>query len=236
MIDRLPLIALLVVASLPAAAAGPGAKRNFSVTSFDRIRVDGPYDVHLTTNVAPFARASGASNTALDGVAIRVEGRTLVVGAGQSNWGGYPGESKGPVTIDLGTPNLSVAWLNGPGSLSIDRAKGLSFELSVNGAGTAKIGQVDVDQLKVGISGAGSARFAGKALRLTAIIRGPSSFDGEALTVKDATIGAEGPAIVRLTATETAKVDALGLAAVTLGGKPSCVAKAKGSASITGCK
>ena len=60
MIDRLPILALLALASLPAPtdAAAP-ATRNYSVTSFDRIRIDGPYKVALKTNVAPYARASG---------------------------------------------------------------------------------------------------------------------------------------------------------------------------------
>ena len=34
--------------------------RNYSVTSFDRIRVDGPYQVTLSTNVAPFAERAAA--------------------------------------------------------------------------------------------------------------------------------------------------------------------------------
>src|SRR5688500_18035622 len=103
MIDRLPILGLLVLASLPAAAAPPQAQRNYSVTSFDRIRVDGPYQVQLRTNVAPYARAVGAPR-ALDAVDIKVEGRTLIVRARSSgSWGGYPGEAHGPVTIELGT-------------------------------------------------------------------------------------------------------------------------------------
>ncbi len=235
MIDRLPLLALLALASLPAMAAAPTAQRTFSVTSFDRIRVDGPYAVRLTTNVAPYARASGSS-AALDGVSLKVEGRTLIVRANSASWGGYPGQQRGPVTIEVGTHDLGAAWLNGAGSLTVDRVRGLSFDLAMQGSGTARIDYVDIDQMKVGISGAASARLAGRAARLTATVRGSSLLDGEALTVKDATIGAEGPAIVKLFASDTAKVDALGLAAVTFGGNPACTVKAHGSATVMGCK
>jgi hypothetical protein len=86
------------------------------------------------------------------------------------------------------------------------------------------------------LSGAGSARLAGRAASMTATVRGTSSLDAEGLSVKDAVIGAEGPAVVRATVTNAAKVDALGLAAVTLGGEPSCTVNAKGSASVTGCR
>jgi len=239
MIDRLPILALLALASLPAGVpvfgAAPTSQRNYSVTSFDRIRIDGPYQVHLQTNVAPYARASGSA-ASLDGVSIEVEGRTLIVRAGSGSWGGYTGEAKGPVTIELGTHDLGTAWINGAGALSVDRIKGLSFELAIQGSGSARIDNADIDQMKVGISGAGSARLGGSAKKLTAVIRGTSTFEGEGLAVKDAVIGAEGPTVIRATVTETAKVDAIGVASITLGGKPACTVNARGSAVVTGCK
>ncbi len=235
MIDRLPLLALLALASLPAAAAPPQGQRNYSINSFDRIRLDGPYQVHLKTNVAPYARAIGHT-ASLDGVSIKVEGRTLIIRAGSGNWGGYPGEARGPVTLEVGTHELGTAWVNGAGALIIDRVKGLSFDLSIQGPGAARVDSADVDQMKVGISGAGSARLSGRAAKLTAIIRGTSSFEGEGLAVKDAVIGAEGPTIVRANVSNSAKVDATGLASVTLTGNPACTVKAQGSANVVGCK
>jgi hypothetical protein len=237
MIDRLPILALLVVASLPANVFGaaPTSQRNYSVTSFDRIRIDGPYQVQLRTNVSPYARASGSA-ASLDGLSVGVEGRTLIVRTNSESWGGYAGEDRGPVTIELGTHDLGTAWINGPGALTIDRVKGLSFDLAIQGSGSAHIDHADIDQMKVGISGAGSATLSGSAKKLTAIIRGTSSFDGDGLTVRDAVLGAEGPAIIRATVTETAKVDAIGVGSVTLGGKPACTLNARGSAVVTGCK
>ena len=235
MIDRLPILALLVLASLPAAAAPPVAQRNYSVTSFDRVRLDGPYEVRLKTNVAPYARANGPQ-AALDGVSLKVEGRTLIVRPASGGWGGYPGENRGPVTIEVGTHDLSTAWLNGAGSLVVDKVRGLGFDLAIQGAGSVRIDAVDIDQLKMGLSGSGSARLAGRAASMTATVRGTSSLDAESLSVKDAVIGAEGPAIVRATVTNSAKVDALGLAAVALAGGPSCTVSAKGSSSVTGCR
>ena len=169
-------------------------------------------------------------------MAIEVNGRTLVVRGNRSSWGGYPGAAKGPVEISIGTHELTAAWLNGAGSLAIDKAKGLSFDLSVQGAGTASIGAVAVDQLKVALSGTASASIAGSAPKLTAIVRGISTLDAPGLTTKDATIGAQGPATVRLTVTDTAKVDAQGAAAVALTGNPACIVKAVGSATVSGCR
>ena len=219
---------------MPAGAA-PTSQRNYSVTSFDRIRIEGPYQVHLRTNVAPYASAKGTP-ASLDGVRVEVQGRTLIVRAGSGSWGGYAGEGRGPVTIELGTHELGTAWINGAGALVIDRVKGLSFDLAIQGAGNARIDNANVDQMKIGISGAGSARLGGTSKKLTAIIRGTSSFEAEGLTATDAVIGAEGPVVIRATVTGSAKVDALGLASVTLGGNPACTIKAQGSAVVTGCK
>lgn len=235
MIDRLPLLALIALASLPAVAAAPTTKRNFAVTGFDRVRIDGPYQVQLRTNVAPYARASG-TQASIDGLSVQVQGRTLVVRSGSGGWGGYPGEGRGPVTIEVGTHELAAAYVNGAGSLDIDKVRGLSFSVDINGPGMARIEAADVDQLKVGITGAGTARLAGQAKNLTAIVRGTSSFEADGLEATDAVIGAEGPSIVRVAVRNSAKVDATGLASVTLSGNPACSVKAQGSANVVGCK
>ena len=227
----LPALAVLACSAAPAEAASS----NFGVGGFDRIRVDGPFKVRLATGVAPFAVATG-SPAALESVAIEILGRTLVVRSNRSAWGGFPGTSTGPVEISLGTHDLSAAWVNGSGSLAIDKARGLSFDLSVQGAGSASIGAVAVDQLKVSIAGTGTASLAGSAPKLTAIVRGISTLDAPGLETKNATIGAQGPATVRATVTGTAKVDAQGASTIELGGRPACTVKTIGSATVTGCR
>ena len=226
---------LLAFATLAAAVPANAAERSFTVTGFDRIRIDGPYRVRLATGVAPFAKASGSA-AALNGVSIEVQGKTLIVRKNPSGWGGYPGESPGPIEIAVGSHELSTAWLNGAGSLAIDKAKGQSFDLEIQGAGSIAIGRLAVDRLRAGISGSGSAVVGGTAAEVKAIVRGTSTFDGSALTAKNATVGAEGNAVVKLTATDTAKVDALGIATVELGGRPACLLRAVGSAVVSGCR
>jgi hypothetical protein len=165
-----------------------------------------------------------------------VQGRTLVVRHNRSAWGGYPGAMTGPVTIAVGTHELTGAWLNGAGSLAIDRIKGLSFDLSVQGAGSADVASAAVDQLRVTLFGAASASIAGTAPQLNAVVRGAGSLEASRLAVKDATIGAEGSVTVAAAVTGTAKVQAQGTAAVTLTGRPACTVRALGSASVSGCR
>jgi len=228
---------ILVIAAAFVAIAGPAgaATRNFGITGFEKVRVDGPFLVKLSTGVAPFARATGAP-AALDRVAVEVRGNTLVVHNNLDSWGGYPGKNVGPVTIELGTHDLSAAWLNGSGTIAIDRVKGLTFDLSVQGSGAGEIGQVAVDQLNVSVVGTASARLAGAAAKMTAVIRGISTLDAAALSIKDATLGADGAATIAATVGDSVTVDATGPATVRLSGRPACILRVSGSASVTGCR
>ena len=228
---------ILVLAAAFVAIAGPAgaATRNFGITGFEKVRIDGPFLVKLSTGVAPFARATGAP-AALDRVAVEVRGNTLVVHNNLDSWGGYPGKNVGPVTIELGTHDLSAAWLNGSGTIAIDRVKGLIFDLSVQGSGAGQIGQVAVDQLNVSVVGTASARLAGAAAKMTAVIRGISTLDAAALSIKDATLGADGAATIAATVGDSVTVDATGPATVRLSGRPACILRVSGSASVTGCR
>lgn len=226
---------LLAAALCASAAPSAAATRNFGITSFEKVRVDGPFKVTLATGVAPFATATGSSR-ALDRVAIEVRGDTLVVHNNLDSWGGYPGQDVGPVEVKLGTHDLSAAWLNGSGLLAIDRVKGLSFDLSVQGSGSGEIGQANVDQLNVSVVGTASARLAGQAAKMTAVIRGISTLDASALVTKDATLGADGAATVGANVSDSVTVDANGPATVRITGGPACTLRVAGSASVSGCR
>jgi hypothetical protein len=167
---------------------------------------------------------------------MEVQGRTLIIRTKRSSWGGYPGEAAGPVEVSIGTHELTAAWLNGAGTLAIDKLRGFAFDLSVRGSGAASVAAVEVDQLKVAVSGTAAVGLTGSALKLTATVLGVSTFEARALTTKDATLTANGPATLRATVTGTAKVNAQGPASVELSGEPACSITAAGSANVSGCR
>ncbi|MDQ3075398.1 MAG: DUF2807 domain-containing protein [Pseudomonadota bacterium] len=220
-----------------AAAASPlaAAQRNYSVTDFTRVKVEGPFAVTLATNVAPFARATG-SPRALDRVSLRVDGRTLIIRVDSSAWGGAADEDSGPVTIAVGTHDLEQATLSGPGSLAIDRVRGLEFALSSFGSGATSIDAVAVDRLRLYAVGPGSTRVAGATKQLDAAINGPGVIDASGLTAKDATLSALGPASLRANVTNSVKLSATGTATVAIEGGAACERKLSGSAVVTGCR
>ena len=225
------LFATIAAAGSPAEAAS----RNFGITGFTKVRVDGPFRVRVATGVAPFARASG-SPQALDRVAVDVQGDTLVIHPSANDWGGYPGRDPGPVEISVGTHDLSQAWLNGAGTLAIDRVKGLSFGLSVQGSGAGQIGDAAADEINVSLVGTASARLGGTARKLVAVVRGISTLDAGGLTARDATLGAEGAATIDAHVTNAVRIDATGPATIRLSGAPACTLKTSGSAGVSGCR
>jgi len=216
------------------AAPSEAATRNFGVSSFTKIRVNGPYKVTVTTGVPVFARASGTA-AAIDRVAIDVRGDTLIVQSNPS-WGGFPGIDPGPVEVSVGTHDLTSASLIGAGSLAIDKVKGLTFALQVQGSGAGEIADANADQLTVNLDGSASAKLSGKAGKLTVLARGISSLNGAALTTPNAAISADGTATVEAKVTETARIDAWGPATIRLSGQPSCTVKVTGSVTVSGCK
>ena len=222
----------LAVAAIPSTATA--ADRNYSVTDFNRIKLNGPFKVRLATGVSPFAKATGSPD-ALNDIRVEVQGRTLIIGKNPSSWGGFPGESRGPVTISVGTHGLTNAWVNGSGSLDIDKARGQSIELTLVGSGAIGVGKLEVDRLNLGIAGSGSATVAGDAKQGSLVVRGNGSFDGSQLQVKNATVGAEGAAVVKLAVKDTVKIDTQGTATVEISGNPACTVKASGSAEVSGC-
>src|SRR3954470_9405027 len=146
MIRILPALLLL----LPAAAAA--ADRTYTVTDFDRIQVDGPYEVAVTTGGSSGAQASG-SQISLDAVTVEVSGGILRVHANRSAWGGYPGEPVEPARIRVTTHDLKSAGVPGAGSVAVDRLRALREDLSVAGSGRLSVGAIEADQLVVALLG-----------------------------------------------------------------------------------
>ena len=229
---RIVLPALLAL--LPLAAPATAGTRNFGIESFEKIRVDGPFKVTLTTGVAPFARATGSA-AAIDRVSVEMRGNILIVRNSLTSWGGYPGRDSGPVEITLGTHDLTAAWINGSGSLAITKVKGLAFDFSVQGSAVGDIGHVAVDQLTVTVAGTANARLAGNAGKATALVRGLSNLDAAKLHAKDATITVDGAGTVDADVSNSVTINAVGPATIRLTGTPACTMKASGSASVSGC-
>lgn len=224
---------IMTAALLAAIAASPAAAadRRFTVTDFDRVQIDGPFEVTLATGKPSAAIASG-DQRGLDRVDIDVSGRQLVIRAGLSGWGGYPGEDAGPIRIALTTRNLRGVFVRGPGRLSVDQAEALAFDISLSGTGTIAVDRLDVDQLTVTLIGSGGITAGGEAKTLKAAIQGQGNFDAAKLMVGDAQIEAGTTGNVAVAVERAAKVAASGPGDVIVIGSPACTVSARGSGRV----
>ncbi|HYJ30166.1 MAG TPA: head GIN domain-containing protein [Allosphingosinicella sp.] len=221
-------LALAVACSAPAAAA----ERNYSVTDFDRIIVEGPFTVRLATGRPSSARASGVQ-AALDRVSLEVQGRTLRVRPNRSAWGGYPGAASGPVAIEISTRELRSASVNGAGSLSIDRAGGLRLDLAVEGSGRITAPALAADTLNVAMIGSGRIEVAGTAGELRASVHGWGDLDASALRTQGATIVTDTAGRVAVAVARQATVTASGIGEVAILGSPACTVRGPSAAQVT---
>ena len=226
--NRIILAALAGLAAAPASAA----ERRFTVTDFDRVQVEGPFQVTLSTGRSNLAVASG-SPRALDGVSIEVRGRTLYVEPNRSAWGGYPDEGTGPVDIKLGTHTLRAVSVAGSGSLTLDKAKAMRFDVALSGSGRIAVASVDADRLNLGLIGGGRIEIGGKAKALKASINGSGDLAAKGLIAEDADIKADTAGLIAIGVAGTAKVAATGAGDVEIVGSPACTVEARGAGRVS---
>jgi hypothetical protein len=225
-------IALAFAAAITLAAVPAGAaERLYPVTDFDRIQVEGPFEVVLATGLSSKLRAIGSVD-ALDRLTIDVEGRTLHIRINRSAWGGTPGRQTGPVKIEAATRDLARASVLGSGSLAIDKARGLRVDLSVGGSGRLTVGALDADQLIVGLVGAGRIGLAGHVKQLRAIVQGSGDLDAQSLKTEDVQLTADTAGTITIGSARSAKVNATGLGDVFIGGAPACTVEDRGSGRV----
>ncbi|MBX9730313.1 MAG: DUF2807 domain-containing protein [Sphingomonas sp.] len=215
--SRALLLPLLVMTATPTIAA----ERSYTFGSFDRIRIEGPYEVILTTGKAPGGRAIGEDRV-LDTLTISVEGQTLIVRSRPLAVGETPPPPKIPLVITLATPGLRGAIVNAGGRLRIVRMVGQRLDLSVNGAGALTVQGIDADQLTATVIGAGTMTLAGRSGRARVQLSGPGTVTASALIVNDLIARSEGTGEMRLAARYTADVSSTGLGAITVDGHPAC--------------
>jgi hypothetical protein len=225
-------IIFIVATAIAAAAPASAAERRYTVTDFDRIKVEGPFQVKLSTGRASSAVAIG-SPQAIDQVSVEVQSRTLRIGRNANAWGGYPGESAGPVRIEVSSHSLREAMVQGSGSVTVDKAKAMRFQASVSGSGKVAIGQVEADTLALAVMGSGKIEIGGKAKALRAKIHGTGDLAASGLKTEDAVIGADTAGAIAVGASRSAKVTATGAGDVEIIGNPACTVEARGAGRVT---
>lgn len=223
------MLAFLGLAALAVPASA--AERTYAVTDFERVTVEGPYVVRLTTGRSTTVRASGPQ-ASIDRVTIETQGQTLRIRPNRSAWGGNDGAQQGVLEITLTTRMLRSARVIGAGRLEIDGGEGLRVDLSLEGGGRLSATNIEADNLFLGLLGSGRLEVAGRARTLRADVQGAGDVAAEGLSSDDVTVTTTTTGNVAFGTARTARVNANGLGEVSVAGNPACTVTGLGAGQV----
>lgn len=213
---RRAFIALLFLAT-----AAEATERRYPVTDFERIEVEGPYVVRVTTGRNSLAVATGPQ-AGIDRLTVEVNGQTLRIRRNRSGWTGTPGAQQGQIEIAVVTRGLRAARVIGPGRLEIDRLTGMRADLGVEGSGELVASNIATDTLNMRLVGSGRLQASGRTGQLNGTFDGAGNVDAAALVAEHATVTSNSFGAVALNVARTARVTASGRGTVTVTGRPAC--------------
>lgn len=221
---RFLVLAPIVLLTVPAHAED----RTYSVSSFERIRIDGPFKVELTLGKAPSGKAVGDTRST-DRLDLRVEGDTLIVRAGTGAWeeqaaAKKPSHSPTATVIRVSTLNLNGATVIGGGQLTIaGPMRGQRITLTLTGSGSLTASGLAADQLIASVTGSGTLTLAGKAARARLSANGTTRIVADKLVADDLNLRTDGNGETTARARYTANINATGVGAVAVYGTATCV-------------
>lgn len=215
---------------LTLAAADPAQEaRSYMLTGFDRLRVEGPFEVEVVPG-SPRASATG-DRRALDQLSIRVDAGTLVVNRGVSGAGRPPGIAR----IRIGASSLRGVTITGGATVRIAALRADQLDLAVNAASSLDVTSVQATDLHTTLTGESAMKLAGTATRLRVRNLGAGSFDSPMLIAGDADLVTDSGSI-RVHVRYTARAAALGTGAIVISGQPRCTIKGPGPITCAGTK
>lgn len=226
---KLGLLAGLVTVLLSAPATA--AEKNFGLTSFDAIVLNGDFAVEVVTK-SPVSAVATGSASALDAVSIEAADGTLTISqrrfAGDERRSG----SGDPVHIRVNAAILRQATVTGAGSLSIDQMQGATVQLGMRGPGRLSVGRLTADRLSAVQIGNGTLLVGGKVKKANFVASGTGVIAADGLAATDLIVDSEGGGDQRFNALGTATITARGLGRTVVSGKAACTIRNAGSGSV----
>jgi Putative auto-transporter adhesin, head GIN domain len=230
--SRKLILITVALGALAACAHAEAATHSYSVSSFQRIRVEGPFDVKVHVGGAPGVRATG-SQQMIDRLSVEQHDDALVIKPLPGGWGGWPGADHGKLIVEVDTPSLAAAGLAGSGNLSIDRVTGDRLDLTLAGSGDLVVAAIEVTQLRAVMTGSGDLTIAGRARQASATLTGSGDLHGDKLVADDATTSLIGSGDLALGAQHTAKAMLAGSGNITIVGPAACTINRSGSGDVS---
>lgn len=223
------LAPLLLLVAAPAQAA----ERVWNIASFERVRVDGPFEVRIATGTSPRARASAPDPALLDRLRLNVESGTLSLRLDRGT-GDRAGHGSDAVPVfTLSTTALRGVTLLSGAKVSVTRMTGARVDLGVTGTGELSVGEANADQVNATVIGSGAIHIAGRAGKARLVTNGPGLIDAAALSAGELFVSMDGTGETRAAARYAAEIASTGSGRVSVSGNPKCTVRAAAGGPVT---
>jgi len=226
------LLALSLATLIPlVATSAQAATKSYSITDVSRLRIAGPFDVHVHVGGSSSVRATGPQE-AIDRLSVEQHEESLVIKPLSGGWGGWPNGFHGKLVVDVTMPSLDQAAVAGSGDTTIDRAKGDALMLALSGSGDLSVAGIQVTQLNATSTGSGTLSVAGRVVGAKAVLTGSGDLKGEQLLADDAEVRLVGSGSLSIGARHTAKGSLAGSGDLSIVGPAACAIERSGSGDV----
>lgn len=226
-------LALLLTSSSQAQPQKPfgSESRNFTVSSFDRIELDGHYEVLVTTGARASVSATGPT-ALLQRLRVEVDGNRLRI-YGRNEPSGFERKIPGKVVVRVSVPALSAARIGGSGNMRVNRVAGRHFDGRVDGSGYLTLASLQVQSASFGMVGSGGISAPnGQTGSLSVQLAGSGSVDTRGVNARSAKAQVGGSGSVFARANGPVTVDLSGSGSVQFVGGAQCRIQKTGSGSV----
>ena len=225
------LTACALSAAVLSVAPVHAAERTISVSDFDSLRVTGTMTVIVTESNATAIRVSGDPRD-LESVIAGVNAQKLTISLSHFGWGSSA-VAHGPLVINITTPHLRAASLNGSGRLMIAHMRAPRTEISMGGAGEVRVERLETETFSAILSGSGRMQLAGKVAQAQLTATGSGTIDAVGLLAQDVKLGAQGASTIKATASRSANAMATGASSISVEGNPACTVNNVGAGVVS---
>lgn len=222
----------IVAALLSIALSAPAqaADRAWSIGSVERLRVEAPVAVRVVTGAGNGVTAQGDDARALAALDITASAGTLVV---RRAGGRRAAPDMTHIVVTVRTPRLEGAALYAAAAVSIAGMAGERVQLSVTGGGTLAVERIAATALVATLAGDGAMTLAGRSGDARLVANGTGTMDAGALLADRLDVQALDKVRVVAAARDTARVNAIGEAVVTVNSRAPCTVRTLGAATVT---
>jgi len=194
--------------------SGRQATEEREVSQFERLEVEGPADIVITSSLKQSVKVSADDNL-LDMIETKVTRRgTLVIDADSSF------DSRSGIKIEITTPVLKGIWAAGSGKVEIHDLAEKTFDVEVAGSGDVEINGTlsallvtisgeggivyagEADEVDVTVNGSGDVVLSGEAAEIVITISGSGDVNAQHMIAEEASVRVSSSGNVSITATD----------------------------------